>query len=190
MTSVLATRSPLLHTVSDEAPTLGPLDRPLAYRPVDARRLAAALPAEARALAPSFVALGRKYDLDPLALAAVARLESADFSSQAFTERNDVMGVGDTRRFRSPAQSIERWAAAVTSGGAPTMAELAPVEANDWNPDASVAAARARDGLVREYQRLVRAVAPGSTGPGERQPRAQGSGGRGWGGDSSFSPGG
>lgn len=88
------------------------------YRDVDVNRLRDTLPPSARHLARTFVEAGRRYNLDPLALAAIARHETGNFTSSAFRNKNNAMGVsgaGGPRRMASHEQSIEYMARRIAS---------------------------------------------------------------------------
>lgn len=67
------------------------------FREVDVNRLRESLPPQARHLAQTFVDAGRRHNLDPLALAAIARHETGNFTSDAFRNRNNAMGVSNRR---------------------------------------------------------------------------------------------
>lgn len=67
------------------------------FREVDVNRLRESLPPQARHLAQTFVDAGRRHNLDPIALAAIARHETGNFTSDAFRNRNNAMGVSNRR---------------------------------------------------------------------------------------------
>jgi hypothetical protein len=92
------------------------------FREVDAGRLRESLPPQARHLAQQFIDSGRRHNLDPLALAAIARHETANFSSPAFRNKNNAMGVSNARgprMMQSHAQSIEYMASRLNSPTGP-----------------------------------------------------------------------
>ena len=82
-------------------------------REVDADRLRAALPPQARHLAQSFIDSGRRHGVDPLVLAAISRHETGGWTSNAFRNRNNAMGISGAtgpRTLSSHAASIEQMA--------------------------------------------------------------------------------
>ncbi|MDP2342403.1 MAG: hypothetical protein Q8O67_15715 [Deltaproteobacteria bacterium] len=65
------------------------------FREVDQKKLEAALPANAKHLAKSFIDEGRKNNIDPVALAAISKHETGNFTSSAFKNKNNAMGISD-----------------------------------------------------------------------------------------------
>ncbi|HEY1097908.1 MAG TPA: hypothetical protein VGF99_03230, partial [Myxococcota bacterium] len=65
------------------------------YRDVDVNKLAEQLPPQAKHLAQAFVDSGKKHNVDPIALAAIAKHETGNFTSSAFRNKNNAMGVSD-----------------------------------------------------------------------------------------------
>lgn len=83
------------------------------FREVDTERLRAALPPQARHLADNFVDAGRRHNIDPLTLVAISRHETANWTSSAFRNKNNAMGISNARgplRFASAEESIDRMA--------------------------------------------------------------------------------
>ncbi len=66
------------------------------FRDVDAEKLKAALPAKAKHLAEAYVEAGRRHDVDPLTLAAISQHETANFTSYAFRNKANAMGISDS----------------------------------------------------------------------------------------------
>jgi hypothetical protein len=58
--------------------------------------LRAQLPANAKYLADAFVAAGQQYGIDPLFLASISRLETGNWTSNAFNNMGNAMGVSDS----------------------------------------------------------------------------------------------
>lgn len=83
------------------------------FREVDVDRLRAALPPQARGLADDFIAAGRANGLDPLVLVAISRHETGGWTSSAFRNKNNAMGVSTARgpiRFTNVGDSIAQMA--------------------------------------------------------------------------------
>jgi hypothetical protein len=108
------------------------------FREVDAARLAEQLPAQAKHLAQAFIDSGRRHNVDPIALAAIAKHETGNFTSSAFRNKNNAMGVSDARgpiHQASHEASIEKMAkllGSTTSGpykNASTIAEIGGIYA-------------------------------------------------------------
>lgn len=93
------------------------------------------------ALAPAFEDAGKKYNIDPRFLAAVAAVETGWGSSKAFRQNKNAMGISDAKGpiggFGSPADSIYKQAASLagasgTGGyykGANTISDIAKIYA-------------------------------------------------------------
>jgi hypothetical protein len=67
------------------------------FRDVDVNALRDQLPTQAKQLAQAFVDSGRKHNVDPLALAAIAKHETGNFTSSAFRNKNNAMGISNSR---------------------------------------------------------------------------------------------
>ena len=67
------------------------------FREVDQRKLEDALPANAKHLAKAFIDEGRKHNLDPVALVAISKHETGNFTSSAFKNKNNAMGISNAR---------------------------------------------------------------------------------------------
>jgi len=121
------------------APRAQGQDRPIkGFREVDVNKLAEQLPAQAKHLAQSFVDSGRKHNVDPIALAAIAKHETGNFTSSAFRNKNNAMGVSDANgpiQQASHEASIDKMAklmGSTTSGpykGATTINEIGKIYA-------------------------------------------------------------
>lgn len=144
------------------------------FREVDVNRLREALPPQARHLAQSFIDAGRRHNLDPLALAAISRHESANFASSAFRNKNNAMGVSNARgpiHMRSHEQSIDYMASRLNSPTGPyrnanTLKELwhiysPPSSQNGGRPvsndprDLNRHWGAGVERFIREYERAV-----------------------------------
>ena len=80
------------------APRAQGVERPIkGFREVDVSKLQAQLPASAKHLAQAFVDSGRRHNVDPIALAAISKHETGNFTSSAFRNKNNAMGVSDSR---------------------------------------------------------------------------------------------
>ncbi len=80
------------------------------FREVDPQALAAALPARARHLADDFIAAARRNDIDPLVLVAISQHETGNWTSSAFRNKNNAMGISNSsgpRSFSSVGESID-----------------------------------------------------------------------------------
>ena len=80
------------------------------FRPVNEAKLRDALPAQAKHLAKDFIDAGRKNNVDPLLLVAISKHETASWTSSAFRNKNNAMGISNAngpRRMESAAQSID-----------------------------------------------------------------------------------
>ena len=95
------------------------------------------LPEPMRHLGPAFEKYGKQYKLDPRFLAAISMLETGSGTSKAFKNKNNAMGVSDSKGpigFGSADQSIERMARVLASDtgpykGARTIAEIGKIYA-------------------------------------------------------------
>lgn len=67
------------------------------FRETDQKKLEAALPQNAKHLAKSFIDEGRKNNIDPVALAAISKHETGNFTSSAFKNKNNAMGISDSK---------------------------------------------------------------------------------------------
>lgn len=80
------------------------------FKEISEARLRDALPSQAKHLAPAFIQAARQNDLDPLVLVAISKLETGNFTSSAFHDKNNAMGIsgsGGPKRFSSHAESIQ-----------------------------------------------------------------------------------
>ena len=88
------------------------------FRDVDVGALQSLLPSQARPLASAFVTSGERYDVDPLLLASISKHETANWTSSAFINKNNAMGVSDSSGpiFQtSHAASIDKMASLIGS---------------------------------------------------------------------------
>jgi hypothetical protein len=130
------------------APAVPQSTSPFAMPDVSSNQLAAQLQKanpntspEFLALAPAFEDAGKKYNIDPRFLAAVAAVETGWGSSRAFRQGNNVMGISDAKGplggYGSAANSIYKQAASLagaagTSGyykGVNTISDIARIYA-------------------------------------------------------------
>lgn len=65
------------------------------YVPTDVEAIRAQLPANAKHLAESFVSAGQTYGVDPLFLMSISKLETGSWTSNAFNNKNNAMGISD-----------------------------------------------------------------------------------------------
>lgn len=89
---------------------------------VDPLKLDAALPVAARllGLGKTFTTVAEQYDLNPLFMIAVAQLETANFTSNAFKNKKNAMGVSNSKgplTFNSYYDSIVSAARSLTRPG-------------------------------------------------------------------------
>lgn len=114
------------------------------FREINEQKLKDMLPSQAKHLARSFIDAGRRHNVDPAALAAIAKHETGNFTSSAFRNKNNAMGVSNARgpvQMPSHEASIDKMAKLLgsTSSGpyknARTIAEVgriyAPIGANN-----------------------------------------------------------
>ena len=83
------------------------------FREVSVDRLRAALPPQAQNLAQSFIDAGRANNVDPLTLVAISKHETGNWTSSAFRNKNNAMGISNAhgpRTFNSAADSINQMA--------------------------------------------------------------------------------
>ncbi len=83
------------------------------FRNVTAESLGARLPAKMRSLAQDFVDAGQVHGIDPRFLAAISMLETRRGTSSAFRNKNNAMGVSNSRgpiRFSNKSASIHKMA--------------------------------------------------------------------------------
>lgn len=81
------------------------------------------LPKQAKHLAKSFIEAGEKYDIDPAFLAAISAHETGNWTSNAFKNKNNAMGISNKNGVVSQAsveESIRKMAASLA--GAPGTA--------------------------------------------------------------------
>lgn len=125
-------------TPSTEARTAGTARPIKGFREVDAAKLAEQLPPQAKHLAQAFIDSGRRHNVDPIALAAISKHETGNFTSSAFRNKNNAMGVSDARgpiHQQSHEASIEKMAkllGSTTSGpykNATTVAQIGSIYA-------------------------------------------------------------
>ena len=151
------------------------------FRDVDQKKLEAALPTNAKHLASSFIDAGRKNNIDPVALVAIAKHETGNFTSSAFKNKNNAMGISDARgptMQKSAEQSIEKMAYSLAKPdghykGKNTLGEVAntyaPVGAkNDptgLNSGWAKGVAGFADDLARQVRPGTSAAAAGATAP-------------------------
>ena len=88
------------------------------FRDVDVGKLRDALPSQARHLAEAFVNAGREHNVDPLLLVSISKHETANWTSSAFRNKNNAMGVSNSsgpRTMSSAAESIDYMARRIGS---------------------------------------------------------------------------
>lgn len=119
------------------------------YVATDVEALRSQLPDSAKHLAGSFVEAGQKYNMDPLFLVSISKLETANWTSNAFINRGNAMGISNAAGVvnqSSARQSIMNQAASLAgapgTGGyynaANTVGQVGPIyapvnAANDIN---------------------------------------------------------
>ncbi|SHI63571.1 Mannosyl-glycoprotein endo-beta-N-acetylglucosaminidase [Rubritalea squalenifaciens DSM 18772] len=104
------------------------------------------LPKPMQGLQASFDEYGQKYGVNPVFLAAIARLETANGTSSAFRNKNNAMGVSNSKgpiSFSDASASVERMARVLSDPngpykGATTIGQIARIYAppgagNDYN---------------------------------------------------------
>ena len=67
------------------------------FREVDVDRLRDALPPQAKHLAQDFVDSAREHGVDPLTLVAISQHETGNWTSSAFRNKNNAMGISSSR---------------------------------------------------------------------------------------------
>ncbi|MCU0695636.1 MAG: peptidoglycan-binding protein [Myxococcaceae bacterium] len=80
------------------------------------------LPPQAKHLAPAFLEAARTHDLDPRVLVAISKFETGNWTSAAFRNKNNAMGVSNARgpiAFARAEDSIERMARVLASPRGP-----------------------------------------------------------------------
>jgi hypothetical protein len=88
------------------------------FREVDVDKLRDQLPAQAKHLADDFVAAGRRHNVDPLLLVSISKHETANWTSSAFRNKNNAMGISNSRgptRQPSAEASIDKMASLLGS---------------------------------------------------------------------------
>ena len=84
------------------------------FVPTDVNALRAALPPQSQYLAQAFIDAGQRYNLDPVFLAGISGFETGGWTSSAFYNKNNAMGISDAYgpTYQSSAQdSIYKMAA-------------------------------------------------------------------------------
>jgi hypothetical protein len=87
-------------------------------RNVDVDTLKTLLPRQAQPLAQAFVDAGEKYNVDPLLLTAISKHETGSWTSSAFRNKNNAMGVSNSRgpvHMASREASIDKMASLIGS---------------------------------------------------------------------------
>jgi hypothetical protein len=90
------------------------------FTPVDDDKLKAILPNQAKHLAQSFVHHAAEYGLHPLFLAAISRHETGNWTSNAFKNKGNAMGISNAHgviRVESHDESIRQMARSLTREG-------------------------------------------------------------------------
>lgn len=101
-----------------------PLDRTdwRGYVDVDINKFRSQLPKQAQGLAEDFIGAAKQYNLNPVALLAIAKHETANFSSSAFRNKNNAMGSSNAKgplTFSNPSESIYRQAKTIANPQGP-----------------------------------------------------------------------
>jgi hypothetical protein len=65
------------------------------YTPTDIEAMRAQLPPQAKHLAEHFASAGQMYGVDPLFLMSISKLETGSWSSNAFLNRGNAMGISN-----------------------------------------------------------------------------------------------
>jgi peptidoglycan hydrolase-like protein with peptidoglycan-binding domain len=89
---------------------------------VDVNRLREALPPQARHLAPAFIESARRHNLDPRVLVAISKFETGNWTSSAFRNKSNAMGVSNARgpiAFGRAEESIDRMARTLSNPRGP-----------------------------------------------------------------------
>jgi hypothetical protein len=113
-----STFTPATRTGATTATAQGFEHRFKQFREVDVNRLRAALPPQAQSLADDFIAAGRANNIDPLVLVAISRHETGGWTSSAFRNKNNAMGISSAtgpRRFSNVGDSIAQMARGLAS---------------------------------------------------------------------------
>lgn len=119
------------------------------YVPTDVEALRAQLPPQAKHLAESFISAGQTYGVDPLFLASISKLETGNWTSSAFNNKNNAMGISNSAgpTFQnSHHSSIMSQAASLT--GAPGTAGFY----NGLNTVGEVGVKYAPDGAANDFK--------------------------------------
>jgi hypothetical protein len=66
------------------------------YVATDVEAIRAQLPANAKHLAESFVKAGQTHGIDPLFLMSISKLETGNWTSSAFLNKNNAMGISNS----------------------------------------------------------------------------------------------
>jgi hypothetical protein len=116
------------------------------FKDIDENKLRELLPSQAKHLASTFIDEAKKNNLDPRFLVAISKFETANWTSSAFRNKNNAMGVSNSNgpiSFGRAEESIARMARGLASStgfyrGANTIGQVgaiyAPVGAsNDPN---------------------------------------------------------
>jgi len=137
-TNAPTTTAPATTAPSTRPETRGPARDIKGFREVDEAKLRAQLPPQAAHLAKAFIDSGRRHNVDPVALAAISKHETGNFTSSAFRNKNNAMGISNDRgptHQRSHEASIDHMARLLgsTTGGpyknASTIGEVANIYA-------------------------------------------------------------
>ena len=190
-TTAPSTTTPSTTTPSTTAPRVQGVERPVrGFREVDVNRLRSQLPPQAQHLAQAFVDSGRRHNVDPLVLAAISKHETGNFTSSAFRNKNNAMGISNSRgptQQPSHEASVDRMArllGSTTSGpyrNAQTIGQVARIYApigaendprglnNHWAGGVS----RFADDFERRVGAAPQTSTTGATAPSGGQPTAQ-----------------
>jgi hypothetical protein len=92
------------------------------YQDTDVNKLRDALPPQAKNLAQTFVDAGKKYNVDPAVLAGISQHETGNWTSSAFRNKNNAMGISNAHgpvHMKSVDQSIDMMAKKLSDPNGP-----------------------------------------------------------------------
>lgn len=118
------------------------------YVDTDVNALRNQLPPQAKHLAESFISAGQTYGIDPLFLASISKLETGNWTSNAFINKNNAMGISNSAgpTFQA-SQHISVMTMAGSLAGAPGTAGFY----NGLNTVGQVGVKYAPDGAANDF---------------------------------------
>jgi hypothetical protein len=118
------------------------------YVDTDVEALRAQLPPQAKHLAESFIAAGQAHNMDPLFLMSISKLETGSWTSNAFYNKNNAMGISNAS---GPTMQTSHQSSIMTMAGSLAGAPGTAGYYNNANTVGQVGAIYAPSGAVNDF---------------------------------------